>query len=85
MIKLFCDCCGKEIVTHNDKHKFSWKCHLSDTVNGKMSEYEIISTDGKYHWASEREDAAELCTSCYNEIVLLSVKKYFEMKEKNNV
>jgi hypothetical protein len=86
MIKRFCDCCEKEITSHNDRHEFSWKCHLTSVVKGHaMNCYEIIDHETKEgHWTSGRNDAVELCSKCYNEIVILSVKKYFELKEKNN-
>jgi len=84
MVKRFCDCCGKEIKKYEYGKIFKWYCHLTDIVHGKMAGH-VSMEDGKCISTSGREDAAELCNDCYNHIVILSVKKYFEMKEKNNV
>jgi hypothetical protein len=75
MIKYYCDACGKEIK--GCSNKFRWLCHLTDIVNGKIAGYADI--DG--NCVSGREEQAELCNKCYNNIVILSVKKYFELKE----
>jgi len=75
MIKYYCDACGKEIK--GISNKFRWLCHLTDIVKGKIVGYE----DNDGNPVSGREDAAELCNKCYNNIVILSVKKYFELKE----
>lgn len=79
MRKIFCDCCGKEITIPK---KFGWLCHLTDMVQGKLPGYVEIEADGEMNSTSCREDCVELCTRCYNEIVVPSVKKYFELKGK---
>lgn len=79
MIKHYCDCCGKEI--QGNGNVFHWLCHLTDTANGKVAGY----VDGDGQSVSGREDKAELCNGCYNEIVVVSVKKYYEFKRKHNV
>jgi hypothetical protein len=74
MIKYFCDCCGKEISGRGKR--FSWYYHLTDTANGKIIGY----VDDNGQGTSGREDAAELCSKCYNKIVILSVKEFFKLK-----
>ncbi|MFW6247429.1 MAG: hypothetical protein ACOC22_04650 [bacterium] len=76
MIKHFCDCCGEEMSRGND---FVWLCHLTDIANGhNCCGYVDINGNS----VSGRTDGAELCNKCYNEVVVKSVKKYFELKEK---
>lgn len=89
MVRYFCDCCGKELKKRGNV--FVWLCHLTDIANGKNPGWEGIDGIDEHDFSksqpiSGREDSAELCNKCYNEIVILSVKSLFEtMKENGNV
>ena len=41
MTKDFCDCCGKEIKSHNYGHIFEWYCHLTEICKGRLPDYEV--------------------------------------------
>jgi hypothetical protein len=74
MIKYFCDGCGDEVKSR-ELNTFSWLCHLTKITKGNYS-YHV---DRKLNPISGRSDSVELCNKCYNEVVIESVNKLFEL------
>jgi hypothetical protein len=75
--KVFCDCCGKEIEGFS-VYKFSYRCHLSkdrrESINCHVDAKSMQPISG-------RDDSVELCITCYNKVVIASVKKLEELSE----
>ncbi len=78
MVLYFCDCCGKKIDKSSRLNSFSWLCHLTDLSQGKYINGHV---DSKGVHISNRHDTVELCNSCYNKIVIKSVKEFFLLKQ----
>jgi hypothetical protein len=75
MLKYFCDCCGVEIMRKGKV--FSWASHITELAQDKIPDY----CDHTGQSVSDKVDSVELCPKCYNEILILSVQKYFELKK----
>lgn len=78
MIKYFCDCCKKEISKSRNLYPFSYYLHI-DLILNNNPRY----VDSDFDSISGRSENVELCISCYNRIVIESVKKFQELKSKN--
>ena len=76
MIKRFCDACDKEI-TNSHLNEFSYLCHLESMLDGTDSH-----SDSEGNRTSQRTVSKELCNKCYNEIVIVAVKKLRELERR---
>ena len=76
MVKYFCDCCEKEIDSGRDLNIFEYLCHIDGILDHTANGY--VDDDGNR--ISGRKNAKGLCISCYNRILIESVKKYRDMK-----
>jgi len=78
MIKRFCDCCGNEVKSDRGMRWFSYGVHLCDIVHGKIGGY----VDADMNSISGRNESWEVCSGCYNRIMIPSVKKFFALRQE---
>ena len=74
MTKVICDICGSD-KSHN---QFSVLCHLASFANDALNSY----TDNEGNRVSGRPDSFDLCNKCYNEVMGVAMKKFYELRKK---
>lgn len=79
--KVFCDCCGKEKTGEFAMNGFAYKCHLDDLAEGKYSNGHV---DREFNHISGRPIQVDLCNKCYNDVVIVAVKKLKELQKGYN-
>ena len=70
-----CDVCGK--VSERNLNNFSYLCHIESIIDGDAGVY----VDGDCNIVSGRHISKDLCNSCYNMVVIESVKKMKELQD----
>lgn len=73
MIKKFCDACSKETITIKS---FDYLCHL-DNEPASILGY----VDDCGNPTSKRLNHYDLCTKCYNSIMIKAVEQFNKIKE----
>ena len=72
MIKMYCDCCGKEI---NDRHTFNHLVHIENNLD--VCGY----SDSEGNRISSRDVKKDVCIKCYNSIYHKAMNEFNKIKE----
>lgn len=73
MIKYFCDCCGKQ---EHRLNSLELKKHVEDLAQGRVNGY----VDQEGNTVSGITNRYDLCNKCYNDVALVALNKFFELK-----
>lgn len=85
MQQIICDCCGKSMILGSRRssfQKFSYLVHLDAIASGAGNAcgYVDCATNEPI---SGRDEAWDVCIHCYNRIMMESVKKFHDLRDKN--
>ena len=82
MKKIFCDACGQNVEdVGNNANNVLIPIHIVDILNGKVVGY----VDSHNNPISGRNIQLEICTPCFNKVMLSMAKTIKEINKENDM
>ncbi len=78
--KTYCDACGAECDMNMTVLKY--RCHLDHLVGAPGAKPGYV--DPEWNMISGRYIERDLCAACYNEIGVVALKKFYEIKSEKD-